>query len=117
VFEDLSKKEILIIFGALFFGFAIVRLFISRNEDVRESEFSNSKNHEFEDKTQEESCFDILEIDSNASLDEIKSAYKRKISQYHPDKVSSLAPEFIEIAEKKTKELNFAYEQVMKKFN
>jgi len=113
VFEELSKKEILIIFGALFFGFAIVRLFISRNEEINEPEFSYSKNNEFEKKTRDGNCFDILEIDSNASRDEIKSAYKRKISQYHPDKVASLAPEFIEIAEKKTKELNFAYEQAM----
>src|SRR6187399_581825 len=32
----------------------------------------------------------ILEVSENASRDEISAAYRRKISQYHPDKVSQL---------------------------
>ena len=30
--------------------------------------------------------YNILEINKNASDDEIKSAYKKKAMQYHPDK-------------------------------
>ena len=44
----------------------------------------------------------MLEISSSAEFDEIKAAYKKKIWQYHSDKVSKLAPEFKEMAERKS---------------
>jgi DnaJ-class molecular chaperone len=44
----------------------------------------------------------VLEISSSAEFDEIKAAYKKKIWQYHSDKVSKLAPEFKEMAERKS---------------
>ena len=47
-------------------------------------------------------------------MDEIKSSYKKKISMYHPDKVNSMGPEFNEIAQQKTKEINSAYDKAMK---
>lgn len=55
--------------------------------------------------------YQVLEVSSVASLDEIKRAYQRKIRQYHPDKVAGLGPEFTEIANLKAKEINLAYEQ------
>ncbi len=59
-------------------------------------------------------AFELLGISRSASNDEIKSAYKTQIKQYHPDKVSSLAPEFQELAKVKTQELNQAYELLKK---
>jgi hypothetical protein len=38
-------------------------------------------------------------------------AYRHKMRQYHPDRVSALAPEFLELAERRTKALNAAYLQ------
>jgi DnaJ-domain-containing protein 1 len=35
---------------------------------------------------------------------------------YHPDRVSGLGPEFAEIAERKMKQINAAYEELQKKF-
>jgi len=40
----------------------------------------------------------------------IRKKYIELISQYHPDKVAELGPELIELAEKKTKQINAAYE-------
>ena len=52
----------------------------------------------------------VLEVSVNAGVDEIKRAYRARISRYHPDKVSALGPEFQEIAERKSKEINKAYD-------
>jgi len=58
--------------------------------------------------------YEILEVSPSSSLDEIRTAYKRKISMYHPDKVSSMGPEFNEIAQKKSKEINSAYDEAVR---
>ncbi len=45
-----------------------------------------------------------------SSFEEIKKCYHEQIKKYHPDKVDGLADEFKEIAEKRTRELNEAYQ-------
>jgi hypothetical protein len=55
--------------------------------------------------------YEVLDVSSISNLDEIKLAYKKKIRQYHPDKVAGLGPEFIIIAEAKSKEINEAYKK------
>jgi hypothetical protein len=46
----------------------------------------------------------------------IKTTYRTTIAQYHPDKVSALGTEIRDVAEKKAKEINQAYEFFRKKF-
>ncbi len=58
-------------------------------------------------------CFQILGLQQGASHDEIKAAYRNAIKQYHPDYVARLGPELRELAERKTKELNAAYQQAL----
>jgi len=53
-----------------------------------------------------------LEVRPGASRQEINTAYRRLVHQYHPDKVANLAPEFRELAERRMKEINAAYEQL-----
>lgn len=53
--------------------------------------------------------YQVLEVSSVASIEDIRQAYKRKIRLYHPDKVAGLGPEFMAIAEAKAKEINEAY--------
>ncbi len=55
----------------------------------------------------------VLNVPRNASKDEVVAAYKKLAQMYHPDKVAGLAPEYHLIAEKKMKEINAAYEQIM----
>jgi hypothetical protein len=45
---------------------------------------------------------------------EIRGAYRHKIRQCHPDHISALAPEFLELAERRTKALNAAYSQAIR---
>jgi DnaJ like chaperone protein len=56
----------------------------------------------------------VLGVSSNASLDEIRSAYKSLVGKYHPDKVDSMGPEVKAVCEAKSKEINLAYEKALK---
>lgn len=58
----------------------------------------------------------VLGVRPEATRDEISAAYKRKISQYHPDKATSLGPEIRELAEQRSKEINAAYDEAMRRF-
>jgi DnaJ-domain-containing protein 1 len=116
MFEGISRQELFIIICALFFGFGLVRLMLTKKEKDESSESFNKNNYDSSEERNNESWYEILEVDSSASLEEIKSAYKRKTSKYHPDKVSSLGPEFTPIAEKMTKQINAAYDEAIRKF-
>ncbi len=59
------------------------------------------------------SACDVLAISHNATIDEIKSAYKKLMMEYHPDKVAGLGAEIKEVAERKSKEINAAYDFLM----
>ena len=57
--------------------------------------------------------YEILEIKPGASRAEIKKAFKRKITEYHPDKVHSLGKKLRDIAEEETKKITEAYRILM----
>lgn len=61
-----------------------------------------------------DSAYKILEIDSNASDDEVKKAYRKMAVKYHPDKVSYLGEEFRLKAKDKFQKLIEAYEKIKK---
>ena len=56
-------------------------------------------------------CFEILELESGASPDEAKQAYKDIVNVWHPDRFSN-NPRLKQKAEEKLKEVNVAYETV-----
>jgi len=56
----------------------------------------------------------VLGVAPTASKDEIARSYRHKIKQYHPDRVIGLAPEFLDLAEERTKALNEAYANAMR---
>ena len=61
----------------------------------------------------EEDPYKILCLERGASKQEIKAAYKRLASQYHPDKVQHLGKEFQELAHKKFIAIQKAYDTLM----
>ena len=64
-----------------------------------------------------DNAYKILEIDTNASQDQIKSAYRRMAKKYHPDKLRGQDPAMIKGAEEKFREVQKAYETLMRQKN
>lgn len=56
--------------------------------------------------------YQILGIDRSASGTEIKQSYRKLASKYHPDKLEHLGDEFKELAERRFKEIQKAYEEL-----
>jgi DnaJ like chaperone protein len=55
-----------------------------------------------------------LGVAEAATREQIIAAYKQLISEYHPDKVARMGSEIRELAERKSKEINAAYDYAMK---
>lgn len=88
----------------------------SSNSSNKETDNDESANKTFKEKPDDKedyiatSWHKILGVSESASNEEIRTQYKRKIRDFHPDKVASLAKEFRDLAEFKAKEINYAYE-------
>lgn len=52
---------------------------------------------------------DVLGVSPDATHEQIVSAYRARMSEYHPDKVANLGPDIRALAEQKAKEINAAY--------
>lgn len=59
-----------------------------------------------------DSSYKILEIDRNASVDDIKKAYRTMAKKYHPDKLQHLEEAYRKGAEEKFRKVQEAYEQI-----
>jgi preprotein translocase subunit Sec63 len=57
----------------------------------------------------------VLDVDESADMDAIDAAYRRRMSEYHPDKVANAAPEIKELAERRARDINAAYEEIRKR--
>jgi DnaJ like chaperone protein len=64
-----------------------------------------------------ESAFRILEIETDASDDEVKKAYRKMAMKYHPDKVRGLGEQHEKSANEKFINVQDAYEQIKKERN
>ncbi|HIE42902.1 MAG TPA: hypothetical protein EYP95_06750, partial [Nitrospinaceae bacterium] len=58
--------------------------------------------------------YHVLEISSNASNEQIKKAYRKMASQYHPDRVSMEDEKVIQEAHLKFLEIQSAYQELGK---
>lgn len=54
----------------------------------------------------------VFNLTSDASDAEVDQAYRKLISQYHPDRYHDAAPELRDQAEAKARELNTAYDRI-----
>jgi hypothetical protein len=59
--------------------------------------------------------FSILGVPRGASSVEIRNAYHREISKYHPDKVAHLGDELQEVAKRRAQAINQAYVDICKR--
>ena len=59
-------------------------------------------------------AYKILGIEKEATNDEVKTAYRKMVKKYHPDKLQHLGEEHVKGAEEKFKQVQMAYEQIQK---
>jgi DnaJ like chaperone protein len=78
-----------------------------------ETETEHQPNRESEPRSQSGAWHRVLSVEPNASVEEIRQAYRQLISQYHPDKVAALGEELRTLAERKSKDITSAYREAM----
>lgn len=87
----------------------------SRKHKATEDDTSQKHSH---DQHHRDAAFyyETLGLSPSASVDEIKNAYRDLMKKYHPDRFSTLSPEFQELANRKAQAINEAYEFLIGKF-
>lgn len=78
-------------------------------------DYKNSVNNQSDwNKTDTDKHYEILGCSPDNSDKEIKKAYKKAISKYHPDKIQSqgLPKEFMDYANEQSKKINKAYDAI-----
>ena len=61
-----------------------------------------------------ESAYKILGVTNTVTDKDVKLAYRKMASKYHPDKVAHLGDDFSKVAEEKFKSINDAYQKIKK---
>jgi DnaJ-class molecular chaperone len=118
---EIGISEIIFVLSIISCAYTIERMFFrKRGSDFKEYPKADGAGNNQATGLKEEDAQDpygILQINRNATKNEITSAYRKLVKIYHPDKVAGLAPEYREIAERKMKIINAAYEKVKETFN
>lgn len=120
----MSPSEMAAVIGGLLVGYFFVRSYIEKRREPLSRDFDNAKRTD--DRTQHrehderhdhnadslEECFSILGVTSGASSEELKGAYKRKMNEYHPDKVAHLGDKLKIVADVEAKRITTAYSRL-----
>ncbi|ROL61988.1 hypothetical protein D9V86_02950 [Bacteroidetes/Chlorobi group bacterium ChocPot_Mid] len=113
----------------------LAKIYKSQNKSLNNFDFSedaelkriidelNSKNSNDENKYNEitdkkmtiESAYIVLKVSPKETEEQIKQAYLMRIKEYHPDRLQTFGEEIIELAKKKTQQINEAYSVLMNK--
>ena len=80
-----------------------------RHVGHRDSSYSGSRRSSGS-QTYDKDPYRVLGIDSSATDDEVKKAYRRMAMKYHPDRVAGMGEEMQRNAAEQMKEINHAYD-------
>lgn len=81
----------------------------------RETYQENQKRAQTDKRFSKPDAYNVLGVNRGASIDEIKGAYRKLAGKYHPDKVEHLGDEFRVLADKRFKEIQEAYQELVVK--
>ncbi|MBI3529015.1 MAG: J domain-containing protein [Betaproteobacteria bacterium] len=113
----MSTTEILIALAGLYFGYWIVSKLIMdkpKAQPAPEYQSAPPPDRDLKEENAEPTWYETLNVSPDATAAEIKFSYRTLMSQYHPDKVANLGDELKTVAERKSKEINVAYEEGMR---
>ncbi|MBR5091976.1 MAG: TerB family tellurite resistance protein [Bacteroidales bacterium] len=79
---------------------------------IHERHVGYSSNQSFTHSSNKKDPYRVLGIDSSATDDEVKKAYRRMAMKYHPDRVAGMSEEMQRNAAEQMKEINQAYETI-----
>jgi len=99
----LTKDQIKAFHG---FDQAIIRQKPAREATARKK-IAPEEDHE--DLFLESDCYKILGVSPEASLDDIEKAYRRRIKEYHPDRVNTLGDKLKIVAQREFQRVQHAY--------
>lgn len=119
--EDEQLRNILTELGISYYEYESIKAsfrqerFTYGYENYGQYNYNQSNNRNFYTQSNQsltKRYADILGVDENASLSEIKKAYRKLVKEYHPDKIAaeSMPEEYTEFANQKIIEINEAYE-------
>ena len=75
------------------------------NQTGREKKYANPDSQD---------VYELLGVHSGCSAEEFKAAYKRTVSQWHPDRLQQMAPELRQFATERLARINEAYSKLSK---
>jgi DnaJ-domain-containing protein 1 len=113
--------EFAVVVGCGLVGFVIVNAFIDNRRaktQQRDGDENGNGKADREGARKDQSdrkddpprtWWEVLNVDRNATAEQIKEAFRKEISKYHPDRVEGLGIELRELADRKAKEVNGAY--------
>jgi DnaJ-domain-containing protein 1 len=81
---------------------------------TQQQEYSQNNGSRTDKNTGGDDPYAVLGISRTASEEEIKKAYRKLVLQYHPDKVAHLGDEFKTLAEERFKQIQQAYQEIIK---
>jgi DnaJ-domain-containing protein 1 len=117
----MTSWEVVVIVGCAVAGFLLVSFIIEvlgskrKPTDRSENDFTGKSSRTNEEPIRDSTWFEVLGVSPTASINEIKTAYRERVRQYHPDRVEGLGHELREVAEQKMKQLNAAYDYALKR--
>jgi len=116
-------EDVIIILGVLYWYFiyrpAKIRAklreaYYQQAEEGRSERYQEEQRRAQTDKKRSKlNPYEVLGVNREASIDEIRGAYRKLAGKYHPDKVNHLGEEFKGLAEKKFKEIQEAYQELI----
>ena len=111
----------LLLLGALYWFLRNYKLTQQRAGQTYKDQYSSAtkgtwkENRNPNETTSTRDPYEVLGLKKGATLEEVKKAYRELVSKYHPDKVSHLGDEFKVLAERRIKEINEAYQEILKR--
>ncbi len=122
-FPGMGWVDDILILGALYWYHFIYRpakLKARYRDYYNQAQDKARENQQYEKKTQTNNRkrkpdpYTVLGVKKNATREEIKTAYRKLAGKYHPDRVTHLGDEFQDLAEKKFKEIQQAYQELVR---